>query len=1229
MVRATVLPRRLTQLFADNKKSYEALVNNDTRRRAPELSHLLLRLRIQKDRLIAWGIQWSDRSVGHGEDIDKSLDRAGISDLVASIMCSIRLLLDEAEALQPDALERMGERSDEKMLTPPSSLGGSSYGEWTESSLKRLEEILRDLTTSVDTLCDLSRPRLDSTNGGPSSSKGARVSPDRAPSSRKRRGDSEASPIEPVKKSQHRDLPSRRDGLADMTYLDPRMFRLQTEKERSTSAPPSYESIVAGSDDRFLATFSPSPSPQSPAAAPSASEETLVLLDYGKVDEGSPQPGVPDTARFEELLLALLKLSTAPSAVSAGIMKLTGWTVDADRRKYAYAYEVPRPKTNPSPPTELQPRTLLSFLQNSGDADSTNMPCLENRFRLALNLTTCVKHLHNSNVAHKNINSNNLLYFLAPDLARSREKVWRSAWIRTPYLAGFHPRGVGQPMAEQDTSLIGFYYHPRLFGPNKVAYNLMHDYYSLGLVLLEIGLWMPIGKFWKSKYTLSYFKAKVQDLYVRKLASKCGDGYMNAVLFCLTAADTIGRSLNMMDFATASNEVITCFQHNVVTVMERCCRIEGDTVSPSLLPATPGETPEPQAEPQAEPGETRPILALRKETSRSTVSEQSTQTGNTSEFMSTPTLAAQHHQKQIPECLVKVWSHTLPDLYSSYWSSNMWPKLDKILRKALSRWESYAIDLIMAGDDPDTARPTIYMECASTLKVQRILRFLNKDLRLFDIKVASGGVVRSKVAKKKRRSGKKKVKAGLNGAAVQNLNPHFLEKPRCGASIGAYLDGNHLPPVTFGGTLLLNEEPYGMSVHHMLEDEDEIQAGLEHTVDLHRSMAPAAPIGRNALNTQENEDSYSLEGSEASDADEISSDGYAFSDFSHTPTLIDSPPEALYPFEIPFEMPDRWADNEDDPVNDFWLSPSFDLSRPQDDDSDDDDECDLGDTAGIMPDASAAPMVTQPALDDVCDGFFPCANDAAEEHLASHTLGHVHASSGLRRIRTPEDGKLHEIDWALIRIHPTRLASPLNQHPTPSLEASSSESEPPAPPLPVPSRAPTAIIPSESLPSLTVHAHARSAGAFARGTILPAMRLVRLPGRTSPSHSWPVRGGFGAGGDSGAWVFDDRSGALCGHVLAYSERSQVAYIAPMELQIRDIERVLGGKVGLPGAEPEEAAVEGRRPSSPMCPTSPPMVLGELESSIELDAGGEARALAKGKALDLPLRQASSTVAAVV
>jgi hypothetical protein len=75
------------------------------------------------------------------------------------------------------------------------------------------------------------------------------------------------------------------------------------------------------------------------------------------------------------------------------------------------------------------------------------------------------------------------------------------------------------------------------------------------------------------------------------------------------------------------------------------------------------------------------------------------------------------------------------------------------------------------------------------------------------------------------------------------------------------------------------------------------------------------------------------------------------------------------------------------------------------------------------------------------------------------------------------------------------------------------------------------------------------------------MELLKLHGRSTFSASWTAHGGFGVGGDSGAWVVSS-DGKVCGHVLA--ERTGRTYICPMDLLFADIRETLGAvDVALP------------------------------------------------------------------
>ncbi|KAG7112173.1 hypothetical protein HYQ45_008385 [Verticillium longisporum] len=241
------------------------------------------------------------------------------------------------------------------------------------------------------------------------------------------------------------------------------------------------------------------------------------------------------------------------------------------------------------------------------------------------------------------------------------------------------------------------------------------------------------------------------------------------------------------------------------------------------------------------------------------------------------------------------------------------------------------------------------------------------------------------------------------------------------------------------------------------------------------------------------------------------------------------------------------------------------------DTSDDESESDggeygqPGDIPGVEPGCGDGYVVTQPAMDDVDDDFYPCAETADEDHLDSYSLGEVYASSGIRR--REQDGLVHEIDWALFEFHEQRLP---DDNTIPHFKKTTKKGA--AAPTGDGFMRPMDVTPSSALPGLEVQCIARTSG-LQSGRILPAMVSIRIYGRQSPSHSYQVTSGtaspsMGIPGDSGAWIMDREMGRVCGHVLAWSQRKMVAYICPMDVLLLDIAETLGAEtVRLPGGEP--------------------------------------------------------------
>jgi hypothetical protein len=148
------LPRRLTQLYSDTKTSCDAVIEQDTPDTQPEVNALHRKYRIQKDRLIAWGLEWSDNTKDKQGDIDESVERAGLTETVTSVLGTIKDILDEAERMHPPATH-----AGAKKLSGETAGLPSDPPSWAASDRSRYEDLAKDLTTSIDILYDLSRSR--------------------------------------------------------------------------------------------------------------------------------------------------------------------------------------------------------------------------------------------------------------------------------------------------------------------------------------------------------------------------------------------------------------------------------------------------------------------------------------------------------------------------------------------------------------------------------------------------------------------------------------------------------------------------------------------------------------------------------------------------------------------------------------------------------------------------------------------------------------------------------------------------------------------------------------------------------------------------------------------------------------------------------------------------------------------------------------------------------------
>ncbi|KAL3444859.1 hypothetical protein BJX65DRAFT_310449 [Aspergillus insuetus] len=1197
------LQRRLTKMYTDTKTSCESVTTASNALDNPELSSIHRNFKTQRDRLLAWGLDWSDASAAQPNDIDESLTQAGFSDVVESVMSSIQDLLSEAEGLQNKGASDLPSKGSKTDSPAGDALGGlPSKTTWTSAEISRSKTLLSELTACIDVLYDLSRSRRDmnasSTSGKsrtqsypsphagtPSGDSGySKLSDSKSyhaasfdssmyqnsPSSKAKKAydyssftNLHAVTESPVLEQPNFERSFSKGSVASRSFLIDRSA-LQLTGASHDNNPPPYEMVAASTNSRVLGRMKTSalPFPHN-IRDPTVS----ILVEYTPmVLDSSSDVSYPKDARLDNVHQALEQLVQNARVSHLGLLKFLGYYIDRPNSRYAFVYQMPVDYfpylQNPTDLLNgLKPKPLVSLLQSGEDYPQPN---LETRFRLAYDLLMAVLQLRSQNLVHGNINSSNVL--ILPGLTNSNQnEIGLTENLRRPYLTSFAQFSGNNPSPEPLSA--GMYRHPDDKRSIDDDAAWAYDLYSLGLVLMEIGLWTPVSRLWKMKYNTSIFKQRVESQYLQKLGPKCGTAFCHMVQLCLDAPNFHLSTQPLDDFnlripqtfhypvldLSAPDSTFSFSMNFIYTLCKitwSCCKIDifnapgaeelDDCLPLALVPGS-----EADAAKQAARNYTAP--------------EQVTQFVPPVNRAPAPEMKMMklgvEERKMKKRTFKKLTTVEIPQEHLNEWNFQMLPRLRKLLQKILKdSSESCGVTLMMTGDGLDSAKTTICVTCSSVKKVRAALKkYFPLEREDWDLIVLRGDIERSKVPrKKKRRPGKTGPQSTIEAPpSMQDSNPCYQQHPLCGASIGAFMNDEHLPPVSYGGAILVDGVPYGMTVHHMLEapsdQEDDYQDD-----DVNDAPTRSAANWPRDMVTQEPQPMY---------------------------TWCDEDPSGR---ELEFEISDD--EDGDDYYDEFGLSDGYSSDEGDDEFAyDDEDAASIGDTAGIEPGEEPPLFVTQPAIDDVREDFFPSPEDRDDEHLASHAFGYVHASSGVRR--WTRKGLRHEIDWALIKINHDRMDARNIVYDKPSLATLSiARRGIRGAPIPPPPREPihlTDVARLEDLGGLNVHCCGRTSG-LQTGQISKAMTIVKLHGRHTFSTSFGVDGNFGVPGDSGAWVFEKSTGRVCGAVLAWSEKSRTAYIAPMEVLLDDIARTLHAThITLPGSPDGSTGYAMPYPHAPM------------------------------------------------
>lgn len=195
------------------------------------------------------------------------------------------------------------------------------------------------------------------------------------------------------------------------------------------------------------------------------------------------------------------------------------------------------------PDSTSDPQSLRSVLLDTPPTKNS----LDQRLLLAQALTRCIVFLHSAKILHKNISPKTII--VLRDVHTG---------MLQPYLVGFRgfrfQRGLSMLASDSRWDSNLYRHRQRQNKPDR-PYRLQHDMYSLGVCLLEIGLWTSFLCYaeqdavptlhpsfgLESTLVSKHFGSKARKVLINKardeLPSYMGRRYSNVVLSCLTAAD--------------------------------------------------------------------------------------------------------------------------------------------------------------------------------------------------------------------------------------------------------------------------------------------------------------------------------------------------------------------------------------------------------------------------------------------------------------------------------------------------------------------------------------------------------------------------------------------------------------------------------------------------------------------------------------------------------------------
>lgn len=297
---------------------------------------------------------------------------------------------------------------------------------------------------------------------------------------------------------------------------------------------------------RAICSADQKPSPMQPGSySPCATNRLQEFRAYGPYINPAQLPGL------RRRIASLAALLSQPKDDHFLCLPCCNWYEETHRHRFVLEFSVPEQY-------QLYPADYQALHTSILKSKGSNRPSLDERFCISSKLARAVQKWHSVGWVHQGISSHNIVF-----LFNDKKKL---AFSR-PILLGFQysrPKftpSIGWTMNDLPAAI---YRHPDRQGDARHGHTKLHDIYSLGVVLLEVGLWQTatdivmINKMKPTSITAESLRDRLISACESRLSHYAGDAYQEAVSACLRSNFDV-----VMD-DSEDTALTTAFQEKVV-----------------------------------------------------------------------------------------------------------------------------------------------------------------------------------------------------------------------------------------------------------------------------------------------------------------------------------------------------------------------------------------------------------------------------------------------------------------------------------------------------------------------------------------------------------------------------------------------------------------------------------------------------------------------------------------